>query len=148
MQRVVLCVAAFIAAVLAGVCIMEVYSMGALGESNESPSLSQIEAYSGMQIPPYAGGLRARLDQVMTKRLLFVRFTIDPKQLDDCLRESPFHEPLLASAVPDLLKQDTRPEWFTPERARRFLAGETARQAILVDTSEPSSWVVYVAARS
>lgn len=119
-----------------------------LGESTESPSRGQIEAYSGLRIPSGASDLRARLNQVITKRTLFVRFLLDPSGVESFLLDSPFREPLSAAAVPDQLKDAFRPAWFVPEAARTFVAGATARAAILIDMSEPAKWVVYVTARS
>lgn len=127
---------------------MSPYSIGALGESNESPSRSQIEAYAGIRLPAGATDVRARLDQVLTKRTMFVRLSLDLGELDAFLRDSRFGEPLSADAFPELLRSRPRPDWFVPEQATRFVAGETARSAVLVATDEPERPVVYVVARS
>ena len=98
--------------------------------------------------PPARRGVRARLDQVMTKRTMFVRLSLDPGELDTFLRDSRFDEPLSADAFPELLTCRPRPDWFVPERATRFVAGATARSAVLVGTDDPERPVVYVVARS
>jgi hypothetical protein len=133
----------------AGTPVTEYHSLGALGESNEAPSRRQIETALGIRIPPDATELRARLDQVMTKRTAFVRFSLPRTSFESFLAETPFHEPLWqADAIPDLLAAEPRPDWFRPPAGVRSLAGETARAAILVDTTDPLRWVIYLVVRS
>jgi hypothetical protein len=45
-------------------------SLGALGESNDSPSQAEVERLAGIRIPASAAQLRARVDLVITKRTL------------------------------------------------------------------------------
>jgi hypothetical protein len=122
------------------------WGLGALGEVDHSPSRAQIEALARVHIPPSAGELRARLQQVLTKRTLHLRFSLDPSELEAALRASPLGERLSLPSVPALLTAKERPDWFAPARARHFSAAETAGAAILVDTTEPSRWVVYIVA--
>jgi hypothetical protein len=132
-----------------GALVTQYHSLGALGEMNTSPSREQIETAARIGIPPDASGLRARLDQAITKRTVFVRFSLPRTSLAPFLDASPFRAPLLEGAtMPDLLVAEPRPDWFTPATGRTSLVGETARAAILVDTTDPVWWVVYVVARS
>lgn len=123
-------------------------SIGALGESNEAPSREQIEAYTGVHIPSSVTDVRARLDQVVTKRTVYLRLSIDRSELGSFLRDSPFREPLAAEPISELLKSEFRPDWFTPEKAHQHLTGETTRAAIVIDTTDPMHWVVYMLVRS
>jgi hypothetical protein len=123
-------------------------ALDALGESTDAPSRGQIEAFAGIRLPPSADDVRARLDQVLTKRTIFVRLAVDRSDLDSVLGHPPFDGPLSSEAVPALLTTEPRPGWFAPERARRFVAGEAARSALLADVSDPARPVLYVVARS
>jgi len=123
-------------------------SLDALGESNDTPSRDQIETYAGIRLPSGAADVRARLEQVMTKRTMFVRLSLGPDELAAFLRDSPFAELLSPDELPELLTRGPRPDWFAPERATSYLTGETDRSAVLVDSGEASRPVVYVVARS
>jgi hypothetical protein len=123
-------------------------ALDALGESTDAPSRGQVEALAGIRLPRSADDVRARLDQVLTKRTIFVRLTVDRGELDSVLGRPPFDGPLSSAAVPVLLTAEPRPGWFRPERARLFVAGEAARSAVLADVSDPAQPVLYVVARS
>ena len=123
-------------------------ALGSLGESTDVVSRSQIEALAGIVLPPSADDVRARLDQVLTKRTIFVRLSVDRGELDSVLGRPPFDGPLSSDEVPALLTADPRPEWFAPERASRFAAGGSARSALLADLTAPARPVLYVVARS
>jgi hypothetical protein len=120
----------------------------ALGESNDAPSRGEIEAYAGIRLGASVADVRARLDQVLTKRTLFVKLSLEPGELDAFLRDSPFQEPLSSGAISELLTADPRPDWFTPERTKQPLSGETDTAAVLVDKCATSRVVVYVVAHS
>jgi hypothetical protein len=123
------------------------YGIGALGESDDSPSREQIEAYTGIVIDERTSAVRARVDQVLTKQTVFLRFSIAPSDLQALIGASPFSE-LSREFAPGLLQTQPRPEWFRPEDAPDYLAGEASGRAILVDTTQSSSWTVFVVARS
>jgi hypothetical protein len=123
-------------------------SLDALGESNDAPSRDQIETYARIRLPSGAADVRARLEQVMTKRTIFVRLSLGPDDLDAFLSDSPFAGLLTRGELPELLTRDPRPDWFAPERATSYLTAETNRSAVLVDSGEVSRPVVYVVARS
>jgi len=128
-------------------------SMGALGESDDTPTLSQIETYTGVRIPPGARDLKARLELIITKRTLIARFTIEPAELSALLSNSPFKELLSSQDKPVLLDIPDAPPWWTPQKAVSFLTATstTRRAAILVDTARTAStgrYVVYLIARS
>jgi len=123
-------------------------SLDALGESNDAPSRDQIETYARIRLPSGAADVRARLEQVMTKRTMFVRLSLGADELDAFLSDSPFAGLLSAGELPELLTRDPRPDWFAPERATSYLTAETNRSAVLVDSGEVSRPVVYVVARS
>ena len=123
-------------------------SLGALGESNDAPSRDQIETYARIRLPPGAADVRARLEQVMTKRTMFVRLSLGRDELDAFLDDSPFAGLRAGGELPELLTRDPRPDWFAPERARSYLTAEANRSAILVDSGEASRPVAYVVARS
>src|ERR1051326_4783743 len=130
---------------------MAYHSIGALGESNDAPSRSQIEAATGIRIPSDATGLRARIDQVLTKRTAFVRFSLPTASVAAFLADSAFREPLREGAtLPDLLLIQPHPEWFTPAATadRGFCTTHTPRAAILVDATKPARSVIYLVARS
>src|SRR5258708_1779589 len=119
---------------------------GALGEVDDSPPPAKIEAIAGIRVPPSAGHIRAQLHQVLTKQMLYLRFSIEPTELEVVLADSPFGGRLSVATFPELLVASPRPGWFTPESARQFTAGQTPGKAILVDTSQ-SPLVVYLVAR-
>ncbi len=111
-----------------------------------SPPLGQIEALSGIRVPPSANHVRAQVHQVLNKRMLHLRFDAEPAELERMLASSPFSSRPSLSVVPELLVASPRPSWFSPESAKRFFASETRGKAILIDTGQ-SSFVIYVAAR-
>jgi hypothetical protein len=137
---------AVIAAVVASIVVFR--SLGALGESNEAPSLSEIETYGHIRLPPDVRDVKARVDLVITKRTLFARFTIDPAELPALLASSRLEAPLTSRDRPTQLDAAFAPAWWAPRRARTWRAGATERAAILVDTSAASGYVVYLIALS
>jgi hypothetical protein len=146
--RVLLIFVVIACVALGGYLITWLHSIASLGESDESLSPSQIEAYSRIRIPPAASNVLARLDQVITKRTLYIRFSVESAEVESFLQDSPFHEPLSESALSPLLLAQSRPDWFKPEQAPHYLTGETASEAILIDTSASSHWVIYLVVRS
>jgi hypothetical protein len=139
---------AVVAATAVGLWLV-IRSAGALGESRESVSPDDIRAYAGVQIPPGARDLRSRLEQVLTKRTLLVRFTLDRAQLASFLRGSPFGDALAAGrTLPAEMAISSPPPWWTPEKSRTFLVGQARGAAIVVDIDDPASCVVYLVAQS
>jgi len=134
-------------AVAAGYMLMELHPLGALGESNDSPSRSEIEILAGAPIPASASELQARVDLVITKRTLFLRFSADRAEVEAFLRGVGI-ELLSESGIPSFLLADGRPQWFRPESARQFRAGESPRKAVLVESPDEPRCTVYLRARS
>jgi hypothetical protein len=130
------------------IALLVVCSIGVLGESNDSPTRSQIETFTGVHIPPSTRDLKARLDLVITKRTLMARLTIEPSELSALVKDSPFKELLSLPNQPDQLNVSDPPSWWTPHRARTFLTATARKAAILVDTGGVDGYVVYLIARS
>jgi hypothetical protein len=123
-------------------------SMGAVGESDDAPSWSQIETYTGVRIPPGSRDLKAHLELVITKRTMIARFTIEPGELPALVKNSPFKELLSSPNQPEQLSVSDAPSWWIPHRARSFLTATARQEAILVDTARTDRYVVYLIARS
>lgn len=130
-----------------GYLMMDLQSLGSLGESNESPSRAEIERLAGVRIPESAAHLQARVDLVITKRTLYLRFVLDRNELRPFLSELHIESWSTADIPRDLLSSE-RPAWFTPERAQQFRAGEQQRRLVLVDETETSRCTVYLKARA
>lgn len=147
--RGLIILAALVALGALGGAVFLFRSTGALGESTDAPSRREIELYGGIVLPPSARDLRSRLQLVLTKRTLIVRFTLDPADLPALLGSSRFRAaPLSSREIPEQLAIAPAPPWWAPEKARSFLAGTAGRAAILIDTGEPGGYVVYLVARS
>jgi hypothetical protein len=138
-----------VAAAAVGLWLLVIRWAGALGESRESLPLDEIRAYAGVQIPPGARDLRSRLDLVVTKRTLLVRFTVAQVELSSFLRGAPFGEPLSpGQVVPAQMTLSNPPPWWTPGHGGKFLVGEARRAAIVVEIDDPERCTVYLIAES
>ena len=130
-----------------GYVIMDLHSLGALGESDNSPSRSEIERLAGLRIPGSASDLQARIDLVITKRTLFLRFALERNELQPFLDELKTERWSSTDVPRDLLPSD-RPKWFEPDHARQFLAWEGRGRAVLVDVTDSVRCTVYLKARA
>jgi hypothetical protein len=141
-------VAAAVVVGVVGYFMMDLHSLGSLGESNDSPSQAEVERLSGIRIPESAAQLQARVDVVITKRTLYLRFSLSQDELQSLLEQLQIESMSKAEIPRDLLSSD-RPDWFMPERAKQFLAGEQRRRAVLIaiDESKVSRCTVYLKAR-
>jgi hypothetical protein len=141
-----LAILAMLAVIAAAVMVYR--SMGALGESNDSPTPDEIATYTGVKIPVAAYDLHARLELVMTKRTVIARFGIAPADLPAVLAGSPFTALHPSQSQPAVLRVSDPPAWWLPHQARAFSAAEVGRAAMLVDTTQADRYVVYLVARS
>jgi hypothetical protein len=118
-------------------------SLGALGETIDTPSRRDVELYGKVRLPPNVRDLRARVQTFASKRKLLARFSIAPGELPDLLASGGFGE-LSAGPIPVELSVPGKPDWWTPEAARSYLTGAAERGAILVEKDGPDRYVIYL----
>ncbi|HEY3703791.1 MAG TPA: hypothetical protein VGL22_01950 [Terracidiphilus sp.] len=122
------------------------HSLGSLGQSEDFPSQADIQRLAGLPVPRDALNVRARIDLVITKRTLYLRFSLSPEDTQAFLDGLQADSLTSTSISRDLLSSE-RPRWFAPETATRYRAAELPRRAILVDETDPALYTVYLKAR-
>jgi hypothetical protein len=119
--------------------------------SNIPPA--KIEAFADLRLPASATDLQSHLSGFQDESSLRVRFAILPSDLQSFMRTTRFTEPLSSSGIPDLIAEPFDLPWWKPRTVQHYLAGKTTfqredagrqYQAILIDTSDPQRYIVYL----
>ncbi len=114
-----------------------------------APTFAEIESVARITLPPSARNVQAH-QEGFQDRIIWVRFEMAPADLPGFVAGTRVAPPLSSTVNP--LGQDTVTglPWWTPGQAQRFEAGEGAfagaSQAIVIDTTDPQTYVVYVRA--
>ena len=112
-----------------------------------TPTTAQIESVARITLPPSARGVRAHQEGFMD-RIIWVRFEMDPADLGPFVAGTRISPPLSSADNPFAGEIGSKLAWWTPEGAQRFEASEAfsggVGQAILIDTTDPQRYVVYV----
>ncbi len=112
-----------------------------------TPTLAGIERVARITLLPSARNLQAH-QEGFQDRIIWVRFEMAPADLPEFVAGTRVAPPLSSTVNP--LGQDTVKglPWWTPGQAQRIAAGTGliagGSQAILIDTTDPQTYVVYV----
>lgn len=113
----------------------------------------KVEQAAAIKLPPSARGLHSYYESFQDYAIN-VRFEMNAADLPVFLASTHVAQPLSSSSMPNNILPDIGRPWWQPHAAKRFLAGDGSvtvpngpdYQSILIDTSDPNTYVVYVAA--
>lgn len=118
-------------------------------EHPQPASTAEIEAIARINIPERARNIHAQSGGFQD-RYIHVRFDIDPADLESFLGATRY-TPIVSEGQDIPFQQSIEPDesWWQPRLAKTFLSGsgfvDGINQAVLVDTSNPDVYIVYVA---
>jgi hypothetical protein len=143
----VLCVAGCAGLVCGGYVLLRLLGEAAPLEGPQPATNAEIEALARITLPPGATNIHAQAGGFQD-RYIHVRFDIPAAELDAFLAASRYTPALDMAVVPFQQHLEPKAVWWQPRNAARFRAGSAfsggISQSLLVDTSDPERYVVYV----
>lgn len=115
---------------------------------------AKVELAAAMTLPPSARNLHSHYESFQDS-FIHVRFEIDAADLPALLASAHVGTALSSSTIPSDIAAPFDAPWWKPRDAKRFLAGAgqvslpsgyPEHQSLLVDTTDPATYIVYVVA--
>jgi hypothetical protein len=115
---------------------------------------TQAEQTAGVAFPASTSRLHTHY-AAFQDYIVHVRFEIDPSDAEAFVRSLPISEPTISTVERPMMYTEGMPEWWKPESAGKFqaisgvaktAAGYPDSQTVLIDTTDPSRYIVYIVA--